>query len=44
MDCNVVYLNIIVKTSKVNYGWEIDDSFDKRWYALFGILMIRKDD
>ena len=26
MDCDVVYLNIIIETSKVNYGWEIDDS------------------
>ena len=26
MDCNVVYLNIIIETSKVNYGWEINDS------------------
>ena len=26
MDCDDVYLNIIIETSKVNYGWEIDDS------------------
>ena len=26
MDYNVVYLNIIIVTSKVNYGCEIDDS------------------
>ena len=26
MHCNVVYMNIIIETSKVNYFWEIDDS------------------
>ena len=26
MDCDVVYLNIIIETSKVNYGCEINDS------------------
>ena len=26
VDCDVIYLNIIIETSKVNYGWEIDDS------------------
>ena len=26
MDSNVVYLNLIIETSKVKYGWEIDDS------------------